>query len=65
MESQIKTSIPSQQQGGEELLRWLADGDLGLRVKTPILMKSLFLGERSGKKIFVILKALRKAASYS
>ena len=33
--------------GWEELLRWLADDDLGLRVKTPILMKAFFLGERS------------------
>lgn len=33
--------------GREELLRWLADDDLGLRVKTPILMKVFFLGERS------------------
>ena len=33
--------------GRAELLRWLADDDLGLRVKTPILMKVFFLGERS------------------
>ena len=33
--------------GWEELLRWLADDDLGLRVKTPVLMKVFFLGERS------------------
>ena len=33
--------------GREELLRWLADGDLGFRIKTPILMKVFFLGERS------------------
>ena len=32
--------------GYAELLRWLADGDLGLRVKTPVLMKVFFLGER-------------------
>ncbi|MDE7171508.1 MAG: PadR family transcriptional regulator [Oscillospiraceae bacterium] len=35
--------------GREELLRWLADDDLGLRVKTPILMKVFFLGERSAE----------------
>ncbi|MCI8490669.1 MAG: PadR family transcriptional regulator [Lachnospiraceae bacterium] len=35
--------------GWEELLRWLADDDLGLRVKTPILMKVFFLGERSAE----------------
>lgn len=33
--------------GREELLRWLADDDVGLRIKTPILMKVFFLGERS------------------
>lgn len=33
--------------GRMELLRWLADDDLGLRIKTPILMKIFFLGERS------------------
>lgn len=33
--------------GRKELLRWLADDDLGLRSKTPILMKVFFLGERT------------------
>lgn len=33
--------------GKTELLRWLADEDLGLRSKTPVLMKVFFLGERS------------------
>lgn len=33
--------------GRTELLRWLADDDLGLRVKAPVLMKVFFLGERS------------------
>ncbi len=33
--------------GRTELLRWLADDDLGLRIKTPLLMKVFFLGERS------------------
>jgi DNA-binding PadR family transcriptional regulator len=33
--------------GQRELLRWLADDDLGLRIKTPVLMKVFFLGERS------------------
>lgn len=36
--------------GREELLRWLADDDVGLRVKTPILMKVFFLGERSSEE---------------
>ena len=33
--------------GQTELLRWLGDEDLGLRIKTPILMKVFFMGERS------------------
>ncbi|MCM1419717.1 MAG: PadR family transcriptional regulator [Bacteroides sp.] len=33
--------------GRAELLRWLADGDPGLRTNTPILMKVFFLGEQS------------------
>lgn len=32
--------------GRAELLRWLADDDLGLRSKAPVLMKVFFLGER-------------------
>ncbi len=34
-------------EGKEELLRWLSDGDLGLNPKTTILMKVFFMGERS------------------
>lgn len=34
-------------EGQAELLRWLGEEDLGLRIKTPILMKVFFLGERS------------------
>ena len=33
-----------------ELLRWLADDDLGLRARTPVLMKVFFLGERSAEE---------------
>ncbi|MCM1268374.1 MAG: PadR family transcriptional regulator [Bacteroidales bacterium] len=36
--------------GREELLRWLGDDDLGLRQKTPILMKVFFMGERSDEE---------------
>lgn len=54
----VKTVVPQQgkpdknlyaitQEGRCELLRWLADGDLGLQPRTPILMKVFFLGERS------------------
>ncbi len=37
-------------EGHAELLRWLGDTDLGLRTKTPVLMKVFFLGERSAKE---------------
>lgn len=33
--------------GKQELLRWLADDNLGLSSKTPILMKVFFMGERT------------------
>ncbi len=36
--------------GQRELLQWLAGDDLGLRVKTPGLMKGFFLGERSAEE---------------
>lgn len=36
--------------GRAELLRWLADDDLGLRIKEPVLMKVFFLGERSAEE---------------
>ncbi len=53
-----KTVVPQQgkpdknlyaitKEGREELLRWLADGDLGLNPRTPILMKVFFMGELS------------------
>lgn len=46
--------------GREELLRWLADGDLGLRAKTPILMKVFFLGERSTKENICYFEGVKK-----
>lgn len=33
--------------GRKELLIWLSDGDMGLRQRVPILMKTFFMGERS------------------
>lgn len=53
-----KTVVPQQgrpdknvysitKEGREELLRWLADEDLGLNPRTPILMKVFFMGELS------------------
>lgn len=35
------------EEGKRELLRWLADGNIGLSKRTPILMKVFFMGERS------------------
>lgn len=35
------------EEGEKELLRWLADGNLGLNERTPVLMKVFFMGERS------------------
>ena len=53
-----KTYVPQQgkpdkniyaitEEGKAELLKWLADDDLGLRTKSPLLMKTFFMGERS------------------
>ena len=50
--------------GREELLRWLADGDLGLRVKTPILMKVFFLGERSVKENICYFESVKKSCEF-
>ena len=36
--------------GQRELLQWLAGDDVGLRIKTPVLMKVFFLGERSAEE---------------
>lgn len=47
--------------GIEELLRWLADGDLGLRAKTPVLMKVFFLGERSREENIRYFEHLKKS----
>lgn len=47
--------------GRDELLRWLADDDLGLRVKTPILMKVFFLGERSVEENIRYFESVKKS----
>lgn len=47
-------------EGREELLRWLADEDLGLRVKTPLLMKVFFLGERSVEENIRYFESVRE-----
>lgn len=44
--------------GKEELLRWLADCDPCLQIKTPVLMKVFFLGERSAEENIRYFKAV-------
>ncbi|MDE6476219.1 MAG: PadR family transcriptional regulator [Erysipelotrichaceae bacterium] len=51
-------------EGQEELLRWLADDDLGLRVKTPILMKVFFLGERSIEDNIRYFESVKKSCEW-
>lgn len=45
--------------GKEELLRWLADGGLGMNPKTPILMKVFFLGERTPEENILYFQRLK------
>lgn len=45
-------------EGKEELIKWLADGDLGLSPRTPILMKVFFMGERSREENICYFKEL-------
>jgi len=47
--------------GRAELLLWLADDDLGLRIKTPILMKVFFLGERNTKENIRYFESVKKS----
>lgn len=47
------------QEGREELLRWLADGNFGLNSRTPILMKVFFMGERSRKDNICFFESLK------
>lgn len=47
-------------EGRAELLRWLADADLGLRAKTPVLMKVFFLGERSAGENIAYFERLKE-----
>lgn len=47
--------------GREELLQWLANGDLGLRSKTPVLMKVFFFGERSTRENIRYFENLKKS----
>ena len=66
-----KTVVPQQgkpdknvyaitQEGREELLRWLAEGNLELQAKAPVLMKVFFMGERSKEENIESFKKLKK-----
>lgn len=44
--------------GKEELLRWLADNDPCLQIKTPVLMKVFFLGEQSTEENIQYFKSV-------
>ncbi len=49
--------------GRAELLQWLADGDLGLRNKEPVLMKVFFLGEREVTENIQYFEQLRQSCA--
>lgn len=66
-----KTLVPQQgkpdknvysitEEGRRELLRWLADGNLGLNPRTPVLMKVFFMGEQSKEKNIRYFQELEK-----
>lgn len=46
--------------GKTELLRWLADGNIGMSSRIPILMKVFFLGERSKEENIDYFKRLKE-----
>ncbi len=46
-------------EGKEELLRWLADGNLGVNSRTPILMKVFFMGELSREENIRYFESLK------
>ncbi len=48
-------------EGKEELLRWMAYDDSGLTMRTPLLMKVFFLGERSIEDNLQFFLGFRKA----
>lgn len=65
-----KTVIPQQgkpdknlysitEEGRRELLGWLADGELGVNSRTPLLMKVFFMGEQSREDNVRYFKSLR------
>lgn len=48
-------------QGKEELLKWLGNGDLGLAVNDPVLMKVFFMGERSPEENIFYFQQVKEA----
>ena len=46
--------------GKEELLRWLAYDEVGLSMRTPLLMKIFFLGNRSKEENLAFFKGFRQ-----
>lgn len=48
-------------EGKEELLRWMAQGETGLAMRTPLLMKVFFLGERSVEENLLFFEGFRVA----
>ena len=52
--------------GKEELLRWLAYDEVGLSMRTPLLMKIFFLGNRSIEENLAFFRGFRQmVAEYS
>lgn len=48
------------EEGRSELLRWLADGDIGFNSKSPVLMKVFFMGERSKEENIHYFESLKE-----
>lgn len=48
------------QEGREELLQWLSDGELGAGSRSHILMKVFFLGERSREENICYFEGLKE-----
>lgn len=46
--------------GKEELLRWLAQDDVGFTMRTPLLMKVFFLGEKSVEENLNFFRGFRQ-----
>ncbi|MCI9441163.1 MAG: PadR family transcriptional regulator [Ruminococcus sp.] len=51
------------EEGRRELLRWLADGDLGMNPRTPVLMKVFFMGEQTREENIRYFEELKSYCS--